>query len=495
MPNTNMLVKSRLILTYSASYAVLALMLSAVVNDPLFHAVFQFLFIAFVCLTYDLFYPYMLLGFKVTQGNMPASQLSSFADLINGLHEHTEPDSLLEFAGKALTHLTGAERTRIFACDTLMSNAPASLDEMIEWMPRGARATEQAGEYSSVAFRQSSGLLAYAKTRHTALFANQCPPAIAMEMQEFDATLAIPAHSDHRLLCLLLPVKAMQGEGNEGGVALLNFFCRQLDIAVERIDTLRRQQLRKETANAEKMALLATLSANIAHEMRTPLSGVRASISGVESYLSDLLEGYRYASENDPERFPDIRVEHVKMLKNTPDRIKGMVDQANTVIDLLLVNLRNRKLERSSFTECSMAACIEEAVDTYPFKRNERQKLEYDIAEDFYFSGIQAMMVYVLFNLLKNAFYSIEAACKGGIKISLQREANGNRLVFTDTGAGIVEEALSRIFEGFFTTKSDGTGAGLAFCKRTLNSFNAEISVASVRGDYTTFTITFPNQS
>lgn len=492
MPNTNILVKGLLILAYSTTYALLALTLSAIVNDPVLHAVFQFLFITFVCLTYDIFYPYMLLGFKLTRGSTPVNQLSSFAQLINGLHEHTEPDSLLEFASKALARLTEAQHTKVFVCNTLMPNSDAAPDEMIEWIPSSQHSTKKEGENSQDVLHQISALRSYAKTRHAALFADRWPPEVAEEMKVLGVDLVIPAHSDQRLLCLLLPLNRASYRDSEDGLALLNFFCRQLDIAVERIDTLRRQQLRKETANAEKMALLATLSANIAHEMRTPLSGVRASISGVESYLPDLLEGYRYAGADNPSRFPDIRAEHLEMLKNTPDRIKGMVDQANTVIDLLLVNLRNRKLERSSFIECSMAACVEEAVDSYPFKRNERRKLEYDLTEDFNFAGIQAMMVYVLFNLLKNALYSVEAARKGGIKITLQREASADRLIFTDTGSGISEEALPRVFEGFFTTKSDGTGAGLAFCKRTLNSFGAEIEVASVKGDYTTFTIEFP---
>nr|WP_231879297.1 ATP-binding protein [Collimonas arenae] len=64
---------------------------------------------------------------------------------------------------------------------------------------------------------------------------------------------------------------------------------------------------------------------------------------------------------------------------------------------------------------------------------------------------------------------------------------------FTDTGAGIPQEALPNIFDGFFTTKnSGGTGVGLTFCHRVMVSFGGRIRCDSVAGQYTTFTLEFP---
>lgn len=493
---TNTLVKALLGVAYSALYGLMIWMLAGTVNDPLFHALFQIAYITFICLTYDLFYPYMLMGFKSTRGSLPINRLGSFVATMDAMHEHTDLDSLLDHASKALTDLLNVESTTIFVCDILAGMPDAPQKQMIQWRHGGAVTTDSddtSGAADPVILDESSALQGFARQHRGVLLAARSPLAVAQEMREYGGELAVSAHSEQRLLCLFLPGPQLPNSAHEKeDLHLLQFFSRQLNIAIDRIDALRRQQLRKEAAYAEKMDLLANLSANIAHEMRTPLSGVRASISGVESYLPDLLEGYRYASALEPGRFAQIRPEHLEMLENTPARIKAMVDQANTVIDLLLVNLRNRKLDRSSFTECSMAICVVEAVQTYPFKRNERQKVSYSVEKDFVFQGIPAMMIYVLFNLIKNALYSVEAACKGDIRITLERDAKSNRVVFTDTGLGMDAEALPRIFEGFFTTKSEGTGAGLPFCKRTLNSFDAQIHVSSVKGEYTTFTLEFP---
>src|SRR5690606_14088258 len=99
---------------------------------------------------------------------------------------------------------------------------------------------------------------------------------------------------------------------------------------------------------------------NIAHEMRTPLSGIRASISGIETYLPDLLEGYELARAQQPQRFPSIRQNHLATLRGTPDRITLMIDQANTVIDMLLVNLREASFDRQQLALCSAARCVEQ---------------------------------------------------------------------------------------------------------------------------------------
>lgn len=503
MLTTNSLVKGLLIVAYLALYGVLAFLLRDLVHDPLFHALLQIFFIVLICLTYDVLYPYMLMGFKSSRGDLPASRLGSLAALINAMHEHADMDSLLEFAGRALTRLMNVEKTTIFICDTLVaagSDARHGARGMQQWEPglldldhHELHHSANMPDPSLIRLDETNPLLLYARSQRSVFFASHCTAPVARELQRFDAEYALPAHGEQGLLCLLLPGGRLLHEGNrEDEAPLLHFFSRQLNIAVERIDAQRRQQVRKEAIHTEKMALLSNLSATIAHEMRTPLAGVRASISGVESYLPDLLEGYRYASLQEPSRFFPIRAEHRDMLEGTPARIKGMVDQANSVIDLLLVNLRNRELDRSSFARCSIAACVEEAVLTYPFKRDQRQRLHYSVGNGFDFTGVHSLMVYVLFNLIKNALYSVEAAGKGDISITLECTAQQHRLIFTDTGLGISADNLPHIFDRFFTTKNDGTGAGLAFCKRTLKSFDATIAVDSAVGEYTTFTLDFP---
>ena len=169
-----------------------------------------------------------------------------------------------------------------------------------------------------------------------------------------------------------------------------------------------------------------------------------------------------------------------------------MIDQANTVIDMLLMNLRENALDHRQLNPCTAAKIIEQAVDRYPFKSGEREKLHLDLQQDFVFLGIESLFIYILFNLLKNAFYSLQSAKKGEITLRLVRGDPYNKLIFRDTGLGIDAAIVEKVFDGFFTTKSDGTGAGLAFCKRTVLNFDGDIQCHSVLGEFAEFVITLP---
>jgi signal transduction histidine kinase len=226
--------------------------------------------------------------------------------------------------------------------------------------------------------------------------------------------------------------------------------------------------------------------------MRTPLSGIRASISGIEEYLPQLLECYESCSERERNQFPPIRESHLGVLTNTPPRIKLMIDQANTVIDMLLMNLRENALDRKQFNVIQAAGIIEQAVDRYPFKSGQREKLHLDLSQDFNFLGIESLCIYIMFNLLKNAYYSLQAAQKGELTIRLHRDGKEGVIRFRDSGLGIEPAVISRIFDGFFTTKQEGTGAGLAFCKRTIESFNGSIVCNSVPREFAEFIIRLP---
>src|SRR5690606_10469558 len=107
-------------------------------------------------------------------------------------------------------------------------------------------------------------------------------------------------------------------------------------------------------------------------------------------------------------------------------------DQANAVIDMLLMNLRDSSLDRQQFGLCSAADCVRQAVDRYPFKTGEREKVRLALDEDFKFLGVDILFVYIMFNLLKNALYSIRSAQKGDISIVLKRGNPYNVVSFRD---------------------------------------------------------------
>lgn len=324
------------------------------------------------------------------------------------------------------------------------------------------------------------------------------PDATGALKAVFDATatnLMIPLVQDGTLLAVILLGRTDNSRPYSGfELQMFNFLANQLTIILDRIRVYSKIMRQTAMDHAEKLQVMQSLSANIAHEMRTPLSGIRASISGIEEYLPQLLECHQWCVEHAREQFTPIRESHLGVLTNTPRRVKLMIDQANTVIDMLLMNLRENALDRKQFNLISAAAIIDQAVDRYPFKSGQREKLQLDLAANFHFLGIESLCIYIMFNLLKNAYYSLQAAQKGDITIRLSREGNEGVIRFRDTGLGIEPAVLDRIFEGFFTTKQEGTGAGLAFCKRTIESFNGSIRCESVLRQYAEFIIRLPRQ-
>lgn len=84
------------------------------------------------------------------------------------------------------------------------------------------------------------------------------------------------------------------------------------------------------------------------------------------------------------------------------------------------------------------------------------------------------------------------SADAGHISLEACRKHNGIMISVTDDGCGIEPDALPDIFKPFHTTKSDGTGLGLSISKRIIESHNGQLSVKTVPGEGTTFTILLP---
>ena len=418
-----------------------------------------------------------------------ASELQFFSDFIElnrKIHNFMEVDDVLVLVNDTLKARIQVRRTVYLLSTEIPARESAVLPEGSELHLRNWP-EHKAWDFHTTEFESD------VEGTGKVISLVDAPPSIRQAFTETGTNLLVPVTQNGKILCAILLGRSINDKPYSAfEFQMYGYLANQLSIILDRIRIYAKILHKTAMDHAEKVQVMQSLSANIAHEMRTPLSGIRASISGMEEYLPDLLKSHDYCVRNLPAQFPPIRENHLNTLLGTPRRIKLMIDQANTVIDMLLMNLRENSLDRRQLNPCSAARMVEQAVDRYPFKSGEREKLHLHIEKDFTFLGIESLCIYILFNLLKNAFYSLQSAQKGEITITLVRGDPYNKLIFRDTGLGIAPEIVDKVFEGFFTTKSDGTGAGLAFCKRTVLNFDGQIEVHSVLGEYAEFVISLP---
>ncbi len=229
----------------------------------------------------------------------------------------------------------------------------------------------------------------------------------------------------------------------------------------------------------EKLKAAASLASQVAHECRTPLTGIRFEADGCERLLAKLPD----SAERD-------------RLVASYRRVRQHITSANSVIDLLLSNVAQHHRGTSATELHRMSSIVSMAIERYHFKPQQRELMRADVEEDFEFRGSDLLMTHVLFNLMKNGLRAIEA--RGGddnyLSIRLKRGATTNSLIVSDTGEGIPAEILSYVFIPFVSAQRPGvgTGLGLSFCRMIVEGCGGTISCQSKANTGTTFVIELP---
>lgn len=199
------------------------------------------------------------------------------------------------------------------------------------------------------------------------------------------------------------------------------------------------------------------LAGTIAHEMRTPLAAIRIQATGISRYLPTLLEGYRLAVENKLME-ASISDRHLDVLSSMSGRIADEVHRSNVMIDMMLASTSMERPETMAFERYFIGACIDEALERYPFEAGEKEKVSVAVAENFEFHGSNTLLVFVLFNLLKNGIYALKASGKGEIRISTRTASGRNILCVTDTGP-VYPKTCCPIFSTPFTAPNEMAAA------------------------------------
>src|SRR5262245_20997420 len=240
-----------------------------------------------------------------------------------------------------------------------------------------------------------------------------------------------------------------------------------------------------------QMQGMRIISSSISHELRTPLATIKNAVTSIQALLPDLIMGFE-AAQTHHLQIPVVPSSHIDLLKTVLNRLDAQIEQANRVMDMLLININGKEKGKLSTMPCSARQCINQALAQYPFPAS-KPNIIWDDGEDFTFYGHALLIVHVFFNLLKNAIYFIHKAKKGHIHIWIEHAEETNAIHFKDTGLGIPTHNLPHIFEHLFTADTNkGTGVGLAFCNTIMQSYGGSITCHSIYHEYTEFILTFP---
>lgn len=226
----------------------------------------------------------------------------------------------------------------------------------------------------------------------------------------------------------------------------------------------------------------------IAHEMRTPLANVSIGGQTVAKSVKKMTE---FLTPTLPPKERLLFEEECATLNKAALNLISVSRRSQNLINTLLVSLK-QKFDRVSHAPLGMKSTLLTALEEFSYRPHEKEKVNLFLEEDFLFKGNQEIINHVIFNLLKNSFYFIHACGKGEIFITLKSKGRKGLLEFKDTGPGIKKSALSKIFMPFYSKRPHGTGVGLSFCKRAIESMKGGIYVDSVFGESTTFTIVLP---
>ena len=237
----------------------------------------------------------------------------------------------------------------------------------------------------------------------------------------------------------------------------------------ERLDMERKlRETQEKLLQSEKLAAMGRLTSQIAHELNNPLYGIMNTLELLKTEISPQSKRRKIL---DMALSETVRLTELlqKMLRfSKPNEEEKQPTDVNTILDEILLLVRKQLQEHTIRISTSFA----------------------DKLEKVYASRNQLRQVFL--NMISNARH----AMPDGGKLTIKTMAKGDNIHIevTDTGMGIREEDIDKIFDAFFTTKEGvkDVGLGLSVCYGFIEEHGGDIRVSSKWGSGTTFTIILP---
>jgi PAS domain S-box-containing protein len=276
-----------------------------------------------------------------------------------------------------------------------------------------------------------------------------------------------------------LPVELARADGS---IVLMEFSRRFIDVAGEKLvvsvgrDVTERLKTQAQLMFSDRMASIGALAAGVAHEINNPLM---ATVANLEFALEHT------------QRLSDVGNGEVETLRDLLQDASEGAERVRTIVRDLKIFSRAEEDNRGPV---EVERVLESSLRMAHNEIRHRAELIREYADVPNVEANESRLGQVFLNLIVNAAQALPEgyANQHQIRIRTRLDVSGRVVAdVEDTGPGIPPELLPRLFTPFFTTKPRGvgTGLGLSICKRIVTSFGGEITVDSVVGRGTRFSV------
>src|SRR2546430_17026280 len=235
-----------------------------------------------------------------------------------------------------------------------------------------------------------------------------------------------------------------------------------------------RKRLEQANLQAERLAVVGSMAAQVAHEIRNPLGSISLNLDLIGQELNVFANSNGRSSDE------------------CQALLREMRSQVLRIRQVLQDYLRFARMPKSERSVVSLKGFLEEKLNfVQPLLDQKHVDLRSALDPNLPPVYVDAEQLWEAFlNLIRNA---LDAMPDGGnLTVRAQRNGSEALVSISDSGRGMTEEETRNLFVPFFTTKSDGTGLGLAYAQRVINEHGGRIDCATAPGLGSTFSIQLP---
>ena len=271
------------------------------------------------------------------------------------------------------------------------------------------------------------------------------------------------------------PMELSVGEMRVGQRRFFTGFVR--DLTERQMTEARLQELQSELVHVSRLTAMGEMASALAHELNQPLSAIANYLRGSRRLLD----------KGDPADLP--------RLSEALDKAAEQALRAGEVIHRLREFVGRGETERRIE---NVGKLIEEASALALVGARElgvRVTMTFDPAAQMVLAD-RVQIQQVIINLLRNAMDAMHSARRRELNVAVVADEDSfTRVSVSDTGSGLSQETLGRLFEPFMTTKKEGMGVGLSICRTIVEAHGGRIWATNNPGDGATFNFTLPNVS